>query len=230
VPPDVPPEYADAYLAGFRRAYDEGSAAAAQEEDGSRLEPTDEDAERSDQWEFEPPEQAEEQPLDWAFEPPEEAVHEAPPEWEFEPPEVPAEEPDDDDWPFAGQGEAIPEADGWEDEETRDEASHLVPGFGPDEGSGGSTAVLGESRRGVPWVTVVLAVLIVVLIVGAFLLGKALSGTVSDSAPRCWTQRSGESSTRVTGPSLTRLTCMSAPNSPRVTVAPSRSSSAQTLS
>ena len=43
-------------------------------------------------------------------------------------------------------------------------------------------------------------------------------------------QDSGASSTSVIGPSLTRLTCMSAPNAPRATVAPSRSSSAQSCS
>ena len=43
-------------------------------------------------------------------------------------------------------------------------------------------------------------------------------------------QASGASSTSVIGPSLTRRTCMSAPNAPRATVAPSRSSSAHTCS
>lgn len=185
VPPDVPPEYADAYLAGFQRAYDEAMAEAVREQAESRVEPTDEEAERTEQWEFEPPEEPEEAPLDWSFEPPEEAVHESPPEWEFEPPD----EGPSSDWAVEHEREALPEADSWEsgswedDDETRDDLPELILSFGrydePAEPPAATTTEPRESGHRVPWAAITLTVvLIAVLIVGAFFLGKALSGTV----------------------------------------------------
>lgn len=179
VPPDVPPEYADAYLAGFRRAYGEGRAESVREPADPPAEPTDEEAERTEPWEFEPPGEPDEAALDWSFEPPEEAVDEAPAEWEFEPPEDPSQ-----DWEPVNEGEALPEADSWEsdDDETRDDLPELVPGFG---GYDEPTRAIETRERGhrVPWAAMaLLAVLVALLIVGAFFLGKALSGTVSDAA------------------------------------------------
>ena len=85
-----------------------------------------------------------------------------------------------------------------------------------------------ESQGSAPrWVPLTVALLL--LLVGLLAL-VALTASAGAGGDRDRAGQPGASSTIVTGPSLTSPTCMSAPNAPRSTCAPSRSSSAQKAS